>query len=628
MSETRSDHASSSSSSAEAPFASDPPSTGFTADDSSDGLDHCLRMFVDAMPTIPGLAGPAFDGIRRKLERRTFNVLVAGEFKRGKSSLINAMLGAQVLPTGVVPVTSIVTLLQNTPSEFVEVAWESGRTERVPMSALPDYVTESGNPKNRRGVWEVIVGFPTPWLDKEIRLVDSPGVGSVFEQNTKATQQFLPQADAVIFVASADQPMSRNELDFLDEIRRFAGRTFIVLNKIDRLSDEEIVEAITFSKAAIHEAAGTDIAVYPVSSRDALRGRSESNAELLERSRLPVFEAALRGFLARDRDVVWAQSIRGHMRRLLEEVRLAAEIELRALDEPLDTLAKHLDLFAEKKRELLQITADSDALLAADTKKLMTGLVEADLARFLPQLRSGLGAMLEIRFSQGSSEGSAALKAELEEYTSSEIRRQVDTWLAAEEQAVDVAFNDLLQRHWNTVESAVADLLRDSARMFSIAVPTAGVGSLWRQRIEFQYRFWTEPASLTTLRNAFLTVLPVGWAGSTILRDAQRRADDLADMHCGRLRHEFDKAIRRNVQQFRDELAARTAAVIDGLQGAIENGLRLQSQGRERISARRSELESTLARLCDIRARVDGDQGPHITTAINAATSSKPTSAR
>jgi predicted GTPase len=213
-----------------------------------------LRACLAEASALVGMDQEACAHLARKLDSHAFNLVVAGEFKRGKSTVINALLGANLLPTGVVPLTSVVALMQYGEHPLVTVVFENGQERTVDLDALPEYVTERGNPRNVKGVREVAVSYPAEWLKGGIRLVDTPGIGSVHQHNTDLTFQYLPQADAVIFVASVDQPVSRAELDFLIHIRRYAGKVFCLLNKLDYLSEADLAESVAFATSVLHDA--------------------------------------------------------------------------------------------------------------------------------------------------------------------------------------------------------------------------------------------------------------------------------------------------------------------------------------------------------------------------------------
>src|SRR5579871_5671399 len=117
---------------------------------------------------------------RDKDQISALRVRVAGEAKRGKSTLINALLGRPVLPSGVTPLTAVATTVRYGEDPHAEVRFGDGHEEKHPLAALDDLVTERGNPRNRRGIAAVTAFVDAPVLAAGIELVDTPGTGSVF----------------------------------------------------------------------------------------------------------------------------------------------------------------------------------------------------------------------------------------------------------------------------------------------------------------------------------------------------------------------------------------------------------------------------------------------------------------
>ena len=172
-------------------------------------LKEELLRCIDSVVAIEGISGSPCDELREKIQNNVFNLIVLGQFKRGKTSLINALLGAEILPTAVVPLTSIATILKYGETLNIKVYFNDGRVIEIEPAGLPDYVTEKGNPKNIKDVLEVIITYLSPYLKDRVRLIDTPGVGSVYEHNTDVAYRYLPKSDAVLFLLSVDQPVSK-----------------------------------------------------------------------------------------------------------------------------------------------------------------------------------------------------------------------------------------------------------------------------------------------------------------------------------------------------------------------------------------------------------------------------------
>src|SRR5438445_1724099 len=179
---------------------------------------------------------------RERLIDPLFHVLVVGEFKQGKSSLINALLGVDVCPVDDDVATAVPTKLRYA-AEHSAAATVSppldapegteSTVESVPFDHVTQYVTEAANPDNVRHIESVDVGVPAPLLAGGLVLVDTPGVGGLGSTHSTITIGALPMADAVLFVSDASQEFSGPELEFLRTARGLCPNVGCVMTKID-----------------------------------------------------------------------------------------------------------------------------------------------------------------------------------------------------------------------------------------------------------------------------------------------------------------------------------------------------------------------------------------------------------
>ncbi|MGH7119308.1 MAG: dynamin family protein, partial [Acetobacteraceae bacterium] len=169
-----------------------------------------------------------------RLAEDRFNLVVLGRFSRGKTSLMNAMLGTDRLPTGIVPLTSVITTVAYGSEEKAVLHYRHTSLFRdVPISELADYITERGNPGNVRHIANAEVQLPAALLRRGFHFIDTPGLGSSIVENTRTTEAFLPEADACILVTSYDSALSEEESRVLETVYRSGRRAFIVVNKED-----------------------------------------------------------------------------------------------------------------------------------------------------------------------------------------------------------------------------------------------------------------------------------------------------------------------------------------------------------------------------------------------------------
>jgi len=277
-----------------------------------------------------------------KLAEDRFTLAVVGQFKRGKSSLMNAIIGRELLPTGVLPVTSVVTILRFGPRERVVIPRSNVLlSETAPVSALPEYVTQEGNPGNRKQIQAVYVELPQPFLRRGVEFVDTPGIGSSVDANTATTIGFLPRCDAAVLVTSVDAPMTAVETQFLDEIQRHAEKLFFVVNKIDLLEEQEREKLLSYVSGVIRQhTRAAEPRLFPVSCRLGLKARLDGDSDGYALSGLAALEQTLARFLSSERSDALLLAVLNKSLRLTEQYPELAGIEKR-LKRLRDIIARH-----------------------------------------------------------------------------------------------------------------------------------------------------------------------------------------------------------------------------------------------------------------------------------------------
>ena len=185
-----------------------------------------------------------------QLPRGELNLVVAGQFKRGKSTLVNALLGADVMPTGALPITGVITAIRYGVEPTVHVRLRrEGETRRIAVDELPLYASERYNPRNALGVERVDVTWPSERI-RGFALFDTPGVGSTLEHNTLTAREALPRADAAILVVGPDPPIGAEELQYAHEVVASSERLFLAFNKSD-IAGNALSELLDFTQQAL-----------------------------------------------------------------------------------------------------------------------------------------------------------------------------------------------------------------------------------------------------------------------------------------------------------------------------------------------------------------------------------------
>jgi GTP-binding protein EngB required for normal cell division len=234
-----------------------------------------------------------------------------GDSAEANPTLMNAILGGDHLPTGIVPLTSVITTVRYGSRKQVVLNFnDHSLRHEVPLSQLPDYVTQQSNPGNVKNIAYAEIELPVEILRRGFFFVDSPGLGSSIAENTQTTENFLPQADAFILVTSYESPLSEEEDRILQRIRFTNKKLFVVVNKQDTVSKEEQKEALAFIAERLGRLALSEAPrIFSVSARQGLQAKQSGDCDLLDKSGLESFEAELLRFLTEER----AQSLLSNM---------------------------------------------------------------------------------------------------------------------------------------------------------------------------------------------------------------------------------------------------------------------------------------------------------------------------
>src|SRR5690606_30202957 len=200
-------------------------------------------------------------------------LVVAGEFNAGKSSLLNALLGERVMPEGVTPTTDRITV--------VTYGDKVSETEDGPAIVRRTYPAE---------------------LLRDIALVDTPGTNAIILRHQELTERFIPRADLLLFVTSADRPFTQSEREFLELIGSWGRKVLMVVNKIDILDDDaQREEVIRYVREHARETLGVTPEVFGVSAKAATAARAKGDEAALQASGLPALESAIRERLGSER---------------------------------------------------------------------------------------------------------------------------------------------------------------------------------------------------------------------------------------------------------------------------------------------------------------------------------------
>ncbi|RME64568.1 MAG: dynamin [Nitrospirae bacterium] len=569
-------------------------------------LKRQLLQAIDEAATLDEVSGCPCDELREKLIKNRFNLVVVGQFKRGKTTFINSLLGADVLPTAVVPLTSIVTVIEYGNVPEVKVFYNDGREDEVPLQALWEYVTEKGNPKNEKDVAEVVLRYPSGYLKDGLRLIDTPGVGSVYQHNTDVAYEYLPRADAAVFLLSVDQPLSKAEVDFLRDVHQFSDRIFFLLNKADYLSEEDLRESLDFSIKTLKEEAGyPEPEIYPVSAKLALEGKTKKDDTLVKKSRMEEFEQRLRRFLLEEKGKVLLRSVARNLMRVLSEAALKTELQLKGLQSPVEQMQEKLRTFEEKLSEIETEKRDFEVLLEGEVKRIINEILDPDLEKAKAELTETLIPQFEQHYHKNRHLSASRLRKSLEEFITSEVKQYYSIFRKNEDTKISLAFEQVAQRFIKKIEAIVDELLRFSSELFEVPFERYSGEALWSMESSFYFKFKDEPLMIEMLGEALTSFLPKFLSHRIVYRAMRTYLLEMVERQSGRIRWDFVDRLQRSRREFRFQMLQKIADTVEGIRQAIEKGIKLKQLNEEEAEGKKAHLEGELRSLSSLKVQLE-----------------------
>ncbi|MGB9904929.1 MAG: dynamin family protein [Desulfotomaculales bacterium] len=540
---------------------------------------------------------------KERLQKEKFTLVVLGEFKRGKSTLVNALLGEQLLPAAIVPLTAIPTVIHFQERQSARVVFLDGREKEIDPAEIPLYVTEKENPANKKLVKEVLVGYANPFLKQGVILVDTPGVGSVYEHNTGAAYAYLPRSDAAIFTLSVDSPLSKMEIEYLKDVRQFVRKIFFVVNKADLAAGNEIREVMDFSRRVLENIfAGREIQLLAVSARKALEGKLENNRQKLLASGILELEEKVGDFIERNKGRLLREIAASRGLRIAGELELALKLWRRAAEETEAGLREKIARFNAELARLEQEREDSIYLLYREVDRLRK-VVEENMADFRRQKEGEIIRRLD-EFAGGARAGSPreyalALKQKIQEI----VRSTVEEKRMAERSALEEKFKGVASRFFARIEEIIDRLMDASAEIFQVSVEKTASKNYVLGKRSFSFHFADHPTFVPPLEDLpAMGILPGGLFRQYLLNRSRKMLAELFERNCGRVRENLAEGLKEEARDVAGELRLRADAVARGLQAALKKA---EEQHRSSLPEREAAVrkqEALAGRLREIKS--------------------------
>jgi GTP-binding protein EngB required for normal cell division len=255
------------------------------------GYDVVLLRLLEQIASRNGLVEfrTRIDAITARLEEHSFEVALFGRVSSGKSSLLNALLGTNVLPVGITPITAVPTKLRYGATLRAAVSYGDGRSGLVSLEEFGRLVTEQGNPGNLQNIVRALLEIPSPRLKEGILLVDTPGLGSLAKRGAAETLAYLPSCDLALLLVDAGATLNEEDIDTLRLLYEAGVPALVLLSKSDVLAQGDLHRAVSYIEQQVKRELGLKVVVHTVS---ALPNYSVMLDNFYERELVPRFQKA------------------------------------------------------------------------------------------------------------------------------------------------------------------------------------------------------------------------------------------------------------------------------------------------------------------------------------------------
>lgn len=378
--------------------------------------------------------------LQQDIKNDFFVVVVLGEFKRGKSTFINALIGNDLLPTDVLPETATINALIYNEKPELEIIMQDGSVEhgQVERSFLERFSAKNQTDECSK-IKYLKIGYPFKLLNNNVVIVDTPGVSDLNEQRCDVTYNFIPKANAILFMLDANSPLKKSEIDFIEEklLAQGIDNIIFLVNKYDNIDDEEDedfwenlqVHMLKVFSESEHPLKALNM--YPLSAKMALRGVLEQKQNFIDASGITEIKTALQKTVSEGR--VEKEKLARYKARVqtvllglgseLENKRALKSADLEKLREAQVGLQELFDEQLENKQKL--------AGFVEEEKKNIIAMTDKSLRFFFKRLEERI--IDDVQFYKGLD-----FKDCVEQRVSKAIQRELENWLMSYAPNIDV----------------------------------------------------------------------------------------------------------------------------------------------------------------------------------------------
>ena len=531
----------------------------------------------------------------KKLEEDRFHLVVVGEFNHGKTTFVNALLGASILPTGVTPTTATIHHLRYGNDPSAKVVYVGGREDSIEFEKVRTFVV--GGENTTEQVQHIEVSYPAALLQERIVLVDTPGVNDLSLQRADITYSYIPQSDAVLFLLDAGQILKESERVFLQDkiIGQARDKIVFVITKWDLLSEDEQAEALKYAKEQLAKFVKGEPVVFPVSAQKALAGEPSGMPELLEH---------LTRFLAEQRGRILLDNALG-------EGLLASNTLVKGVDAKRRALAMDERELARRISAIESDLAGQGATIEQRRSKIreevsaVRGWARRDLDRFVDDATRMVLAQVE-----------NASPEDLKTWFAPYLEHVVKQWAEAETKEIGAALEGIAERTIAIVREDATDTAKRVGDQLGAQMPGLKI-----EVDSFAFDVGVMATLVFGLSSLFSGAVIAGvvmlaaapligiFARDRINSEYKRNVKERTPQILREIATKVGPKIDEMINEFADKLDAWVVSASEDLHRELLEVLKsakdARSAGIEKSASERAETEVASAKLQKARARLD-----------------------
>lgn len=540
------------------------------------------------------IASEAEDLAERVAEGRFF-VACVGQFKRGKSTLIDALLGESILPTGFVPVTTVPTVVRYGNTRSARVRTADGAWQQIGLHELEQYVSEEHNPENVKGIAGAEVFVPSQLLATGMCLVDTPGLGSVYSGNTATTKALIPHIDAVLAVTGSDPPLAGEELALIESVTQHAEHLIVVLNKADKATDPEKTAAIAFTQQMLAKRLHRPSQpVFEISAAERLQNRGPERdwGKLVDWLQQLVQDSG--------RDLVQSAGDRA-IQRLSEQLLAIVCEERDALLRPVEQSEQRIATMKQTIAEAERSMRELGYLLMGEQQRLSDFFLDRRkswLAVTVPNLALQLEEILE---SAPQSPG-PSYRRQIMHHAQEIARDYITRWLPREEDEGEKQFRLVASRFTKMGNDFLARLAQAQIPELGRMLHALDTEMGFRVRSEFQFQDLNGVAQSASPTRG-LADLNLGFFGvrKRIDRDAREYLERLLEVNSSEVQNDILNRVQESRTRLEADIRTLLGQVSRFAELALARARKTQQEGAPAVEAVLLRLNTVEKEINEIR---------------------------